>query len=319
MPENFIFDCIVRTPNNMNHKISSFESTHSGERLFIVGNGPSLQQTPLSSIQNEYSMGMNKIHEIYAQTDWRPSFYINPWEPSYFSERNERCTKDIINVNKRQDIPCFIHHQVYQSYSGEQLYPLHNFRLQYPDIPFHQMDMNSIRNIEHEHLLEYWSDNLHHVVYEYHAMYVAIQLAVYMGFDCIYILGADLGRDYRSPHMIFDSGLDPYKSDSGIINYALTSVKKGVAIQSIVNALMMKSIQQDGMLSQLRSISDQLHFSHTYDDRLIIKDFQKDDKEIKKSHIAAKRICNDRGIDIYNATIGGNLDVYPRVNLTDVL
>ena len=95
---------IARIPNNMNHKISSFESTHSGERLFIVGNGPSLQQTPLSSIQNEYSMGMNKIHEIYTQTDWRPSFYINPWEPSYFSERNERCSKDIINVNKRQDI-----------------------------------------------------------------------------------------------------------------------------------------------------------------------------------------------------------------------
>jgi hypothetical protein len=150
-------------------------------------------------------------------------------------------------------------------------------------------------------------------------MYVAIQLAIYMGFDCIYILGADLGRDYRSPHMVFDSGLDPYKFDSGKVEYALTSIKNGVAIKSIINALTMKSIQQYDMLSQLYSISDQSHFSATYDDRFIINDFRKDDKEIKKSHIAAKRICNHRGIDIYNATVGGELDVYPRVNLTDVL
>jgi hypothetical protein len=32
-----------------------------------------------------------------------------------------------------------------------------------------------------------------------------------------------------------------------------------------------------------------------------------------------KRIANDRNIQIYNATEGGELELYPRINMTDVV
>lgn len=262
---------------------------------------------------------MNKIHEIYNQTSWKPHFYINPWAPSYLNERKKESDQDMIDIHKEQDIPCFIHHKYYTNYSGENVYPLYNFRLQYPDIPFHQMSLDSVRNIRYEHLLEYWSDDLEHVVYEYHAMYVAVQLAIYLGFEKIYILGADLGRDYRNPHMIFNSGLDPYKFSSGKLSYLLKSVRERTVIQSIINGLAMKLIQQNGVLPRLVSVNDQLHFSSNYDNRLTINDFRKDDEEIRKSHIAIKRICNNRGINVYNATLGGELDIYPRVDLKSVV
>lgn len=41
--------------------------------ILIVGNGPSLNKTPLDKIRDEYvSIGMNKINLIYQKVKWRP-------------------------------------------------------------------------------------------------------------------------------------------------------------------------------------------------------------------------------------------------------
>jgi hypothetical protein len=44
--------------------------------VFILGNGPSLQQTPLERLDDEYTIAMNKISKIYNKADWRPTYYI---------------------------------------------------------------------------------------------------------------------------------------------------------------------------------------------------------------------------------------------------
>ena len=43
------------------------------------------------------------------------------------------------------------------------------------------------------------------------------------------------------------------------------------------------------------------------------------DTQITKGHIATRRICEQKGIKTYNATIGGELEVYPRVELENIL
>ena len=42
-------------------------------RAFIVGNGPSLNDTPLELLEGEVSYGVNAVHLIYDKTDWRPT------------------------------------------------------------------------------------------------------------------------------------------------------------------------------------------------------------------------------------------------------
>jgi hypothetical protein len=41
--------------------------------------------------------------------------------------------------------------------------------------------------------------------------------------------------------------------------------------------------------------------------------------ELQKAHIVIKRICESNGLNVYNATLGGELEIYPRVNLSKVL
>jgi len=42
-------------------------------RAFIIGNGPSLNDTPLELLEGEVSWGVNQVHLIYPHTTWRPT------------------------------------------------------------------------------------------------------------------------------------------------------------------------------------------------------------------------------------------------------
>jgi len=63
--------------------------------ILIIGNGPSLNKTPLSELQNSFvSIGMNKINLIYSKTSWKPDiitcvngFVINQ-NKEYFNTTN---------------------------------------------------------------------------------------------------------------------------------------------------------------------------------------------------------------------------------------
>lgn len=46
------------------------------KRIFLVGNGPSLQNTPLELLAGVDTMAMNAIDLIYPQTTWRPTYYF---------------------------------------------------------------------------------------------------------------------------------------------------------------------------------------------------------------------------------------------------
>lgn len=52
-----------------------FKNEQRGKTLLIVGNGPSLNRTPLDSF-NGPSIGMNKINLIFSKVNWRPSYIV---------------------------------------------------------------------------------------------------------------------------------------------------------------------------------------------------------------------------------------------------
>lgn len=48
----------------------------AGKPVLIVGNGPSLNKTPLDKFGTVFSIGMNKIDLIFPKTSWRPSIIM---------------------------------------------------------------------------------------------------------------------------------------------------------------------------------------------------------------------------------------------------
>lgn len=53
-----------------------YRNLHGGDRVFLIGNGPSLKNTNLELIKDEHSIAMNQISLIYPFTTWRPSYYL---------------------------------------------------------------------------------------------------------------------------------------------------------------------------------------------------------------------------------------------------
>jgi hypothetical protein len=45
-------------------------------RVFVLGNGASLTQTPLDLLRREVTFACNRIHKIYPLTNWRPTYYV---------------------------------------------------------------------------------------------------------------------------------------------------------------------------------------------------------------------------------------------------
>jgi hypothetical protein len=71
----------------MNKVFEEYKDIHKGHRVFLIANGPSLSETDLSLIENEYSFAMNRISMIYDKfPNWRPTYYL-------FSSTNVRPDK----------------------------------------------------------------------------------------------------------------------------------------------------------------------------------------------------------------------------------
>ena len=56
-------------------KFKRLKNKYKGQRCFVMGNGPSLNQTPLEKLDGEVVWGVNRCHLLYDRIAWRPSFY----------------------------------------------------------------------------------------------------------------------------------------------------------------------------------------------------------------------------------------------------
>ena len=57
-------------------RLQRFSDCHRGERLVLVCNGPSLNQTDFSLIRREVSMGLNKIFLGFRRLHFYPRYYV---------------------------------------------------------------------------------------------------------------------------------------------------------------------------------------------------------------------------------------------------
>jgi hypothetical protein len=56
-------------------KWRQLKGKYEGKRIFIIGNGPSLNKTPLYLLKNEYTICFNRFNLMFERLNWHPKFY----------------------------------------------------------------------------------------------------------------------------------------------------------------------------------------------------------------------------------------------------
>jgi hypothetical protein len=72
----YYFDSLTYPSAEREHLLADLRDSHKGQPLVIVGNGPSLNRTPLDRFQGVPAIGMNKIDLLYSRTSWRPNLVV---------------------------------------------------------------------------------------------------------------------------------------------------------------------------------------------------------------------------------------------------
>ncbi|MGI6259868.1 MAG: 6-hydroxymethylpterin diphosphokinase MptE-like protein [Anaerolineaceae bacterium] len=57
-------------------KLAALKDTHKGERCFVIGNGPSLKNTDLSKLSNDFTIGMNRIFLAADELGFSPDILV---------------------------------------------------------------------------------------------------------------------------------------------------------------------------------------------------------------------------------------------------
>ncbi|AUX10563.1 hypothetical protein AArcSl_2952 [Halalkaliarchaeum desulfuricum] len=344
------------------NKVGDYEDIHSGERVFIVGNGPSLAKTPLKQLQDEYTIATNKIYKIYDSTEWRPDYYL------LSSMTDDIKTNDMSNV-VGYSTTCFINskrQEILSEYKGT--IPID---VCHPDNDplIECFDNVSIPN----EARSYWSDQLSDYVYLYNSsIYPLYQMAYYMGFEKIILIGCDLGMDIDyllfedsgdpikflnnnlsdysgeyplsiysefirnsdhpiksilnlaaveigNQHLLFASGSNPYsykrnnrgKYDSTSLLYLHFILESNNKLLSFFNGLYGWFTSH---IPRLLSAKDP-HFDGYGTSTIMIGE---DDRQ-RRAHLLARDKLMEREAQIYNATIGGELEIHPRIDFESVI
>lgn len=148
--------------------IASYRNRHQGERCFILGTGASLANVDTRLVANEITFGMNLMCRDFGKLGFVPTYYVAEDEKII-----RRCGAEIGELSgERVFLPAYA--KDWMPDSARPVY-LNYIRQDFDefDIPFFGVDPG--RRV--------WGSGS--------AAYMAMQLAFYMGFSQVYLLGVD--------------------------------------------------------------------------------------------------------------------------------
>lgn len=168
---------------NYPEEIRKYKDIATRRRCFVIGNGPSLTLSDLEYLREEDTFAANRIYGAFKKTEWRPQYYCC---------QDGSVIRDVISDIDiiLKDIP-----NIFFNFLGflENKLPLIDMKnIHYIYSSFRQGQVNSI---------EFSEDCSHHLGGSMTVTYAMIQLAVYMGYKEIYLLGIDhnysISRDQK--------------------------------------------------------------------------------------------------------------------------
>ena len=218
-------------------RLAAYKDKHKGQRCVIIGNGPSLKHTDVSKIRDEITFGMNRIYLAFPEWGFRTSYFV-----SINDLVIEQCAEEI----RALPMPKFL-----SWHSHPHIQPTDDTMFLHTTY-YHPAFTRDVRR-------RVWEGAT--------VTYVAMQLAFYMGFDQVVLIGVD--------HSFKAKG-DPNKT-----------------------------VVSDG--------DDESHF----DPRYFGKGFRWQLPDLDTSELAYQRArleYEQAGRQIVDATVGGQLTVFPKVD-----
>lgn len=172
----------------------TLKNKYKGKRCFIIGNGPSLKAKDLDRLKDEYTFAFNRIYYMFDQTDWRPTFY---------------CTQDIKIAQSSWK-------EIEDNIKTPYIFAPINLNWYY-DVKLNTKYYFNQKQTEKETDLPFFSEDIVKEIGVGNTVaYTAMQIAVYMGFTEIYLLGIDhnfkVSQD-RDGNVIVDNTVKDYFCD----------------------------------------------------------------------------------------------------------
>lgn len=173
-------------------KLRGYKGRYSGKRAFIACTGPSLTIEDLEALRGEYVFGMNSICLIHDKTDWKPDF---------FGCQDTHVFKKIQDTILSTDNGIvFLPHTYKKKYNTPEDYVYFHLSGAY-----HLYEM-----IYGPKYFAKFSDDCYKTIYDgYSITYTLMQLAIYMGFNELYLIGADCNYLGQQQHFIETGHYDP--------------------------------------------------------------------------------------------------------------
>lgn len=228
--------------------LAAYKDKYKGQRCFIVANGPSLRAEDLDLLceHGEITFGMNRIYKLFDQTRWRPTYYV--------CEDELICQSQQAEINAIEARAKFIPIELKWWHNVEIENACH-FHLNYRE--------------EARYPYGFSTDIAHQLDCRGTVTCSCMQLAAYMGFSEIYLLGVD--------H-----------------NYRVTIDING----NVVTDPQQKDYFCEGYDTDIKDI--------------VVHDMGNN----TRAYMDAKKFCDSsKGkVTIYNATRGGKLEVFQRVD-----
>ena len=227
-------------------RMAALKDSHKGERCFVIGNGPSLSGDDLTCLAENGipAFASNNVMKIFPTTGWRPTFYVCEDILVLEDLESRICAEDFAY----KFIP--VNHKWYN-----------NIRI--PGAHYFWQDYCSEGKLS--------DDAARRIYCKGTVTTTSIQLAAYMGFTEIYLLGVDHSYSQTTDdagNIITDNSVKDYFDG----DYASTMKKK--------------------MIPNLEATT--------------------------RSYVETRQFFEPRGVKIFNATRGGKLEVFPRVDFDDL-
>lgn len=140
-----------------------YKNCHLGEDCFILGNGPSLNKVDLELLNDHYIFGTNKIYKIFDKVDLHLSYHLSVNPPMIEQSRDV--------LEKGIGCPSFLSYSASKDVIADKTHILRFYTKGAPWI--------------------FTGDLLHPITEGYTVTSVALQLAYFMGFKRVFLLGVD--------------------------------------------------------------------------------------------------------------------------------
>ena len=245
-------------------KLGQFRDRHRGERCFVIGNGPSLTMCDLDKLKSEVTFAANKIYLAFDKTDWRPSYYVVEDDHMIWQHHEEIIRlhgfMKFVSSNWTLEKESVV--------TDSEIERLKNLFRQDREVVLYRRSL-----LEQGEFPKFSGDGCRVIYCGYMVTYISLQLAYFMGFTQVYLIGVDFSYSLSNPGSNTFTHAEHHPQDHFTPDYFCPGEKR--------------------YMPQL--------------------------ERAERAMVCAKDFYEVQGRKVWNATRGGNLEVFDRISLEEAL